>query len=230
MSTGGSSTNRYVAVYDEYGKFMKHFNSIRDAKVTYNYTGIAKNINHNSNAEYKKISSINLIFVEFKNFSDIKESVLIQKKRPIVLYDICEDKILMEFKSNIEHKEYLGSLGLNIINSSGRISQGLIVKYTNGHIFCYKDEIDIMLENKSELELLCCFDGETGEFISKDMSKTYCAERYNLNPMSINNCSRSNNCGVYKRHLRKYAGYIFKHYKLKDIPKIINVKTGDIIS
>lgn len=231
---GGNSNNVQICVYDSNGKFIELLPSKRRAMIKYDYTGVTRNIFINKNSDVKIISSIGYIFIEPTDVYNIPDSVdyLIEEDRDVIIYDIMNDRIEKHIGL---YSDYINYLSENYTSKSvrtnaiARIKNKGIIKDTNGHIFAYKDEIPLLYEANKDLLCLCCFD-LNGNFLSKDFSKTHTASRYNIHAPSINSCSKSNNVGDFKRKLRTYSGYIFKHYKLSEIPNKINVINGETIS
>lgn len=228
---GGNVNNRHIAVYDKDGVFIELLVSERKAKEKYKYTGVRKNFVYNESHDKKKISSIGLVFVSIDDVENVPlhVDVLEEKERIIVLYDIMNDCIKEVIGTNEQYLDYCEFVLGDRNNASDKIKNKRILHNTNGLIFCYDDEIDSLYQHHSDLYCLCCFDSR-GNFLSKDFSKTYAGERYNLLPQSINSCSQSNNKGIFKRKMRTYDGYIFKHYKLSEIPSKINIINGEKIS
>ena len=227
---GGNSKNMKIAVYNKDGNFLRTHSSISECSNVYKYTGVKKNVKDNKNSNLKLLSSIGLVFICFDSISEIEDRINILKKdKDIVLYSIYEETIIKKFKSNCEHKDYIENIGLKKENSSQYMKEYRIIRNTNGHVFCYIDDLENCINFHKNTKALCTFD-LNGNLLSKDFSKKFTAERYGISEITINDCSKDNNNGNYKRHLRRHNGYIFKHFKISEIKNNINIINGEVIS
>lgn len=227
---GGNSNNMKIAVYDNDGIFIRTHNSMAECSNVYKYTGIKKNVKDNKNSNLKLLSSIGLAFICFNNISEIKDRVdILKKDREIILYNIYDNIIIKKFKSSYEHKQYVESIGLKKENSSQYMKEYRIIRNTNGFVFCYMDDLENCINFHKNTKALCAFD-LNGNLLSKDFSKKFTSKRYKISETSINDCSKDNNNGNYKRHLRRHNGYIFKHFKISEIKNNINIINGEVIS
>jgi len=227
---GGNIRNLHVAIYNKYGEFIELVPSCNLAVDKYNYTGILKNINYNKQHRIKLISKIGYAFVAIKDVENISNTIQVEEKdkRIIVLYSLMDDKVIRYIGSYKQYLIYYNNKYKTKLNASSKVKNMSILTNTNGYTYCEQNSIKDLYKHQGDLMCLCCFDSN-GNFLSKDISKTFASIRYNLKSGSINSCSRANNNHEFKTKMRTYSGYIFKHYKLSKIPKRINVITGETL-
>lgn len=231
IANGGNIKNIHVAVYDKCGKFIELLPSCNMTIQKYKYTGILKNIFYNRKHDIKLISKINYVFVSMENVENIPQTIQVKwrDERIIVLYSLMDDKVIKNFGNYAKYLIAYNQKYKTKLNASCRVKNMSVLTNTNGYVYCEKNSIKNVYEHQKDLMCLCCFN-DKGNFLSKDISKTFASIRYGLNSGSINSCSRANNNHEFKTKMRKYSGYIFKHYKLSQIPNKINVITGEKLS
>ena len=76
--------------------------------------------------------------------------------------------------------------------------------------------------------VLVCYNQE--KYIKEAVLSALHQDHSPLKIIISDDCSKDNNNGNYKRHLRRHNGYIFKHFKISEIKNNINIINGEVIS
>lgn len=220
---GGSSRNKPIAVYDKNGKFIEILSSRNKTIAKYKFSGVATNMHKNKGIS-KYISKIGYIFVMIDgniNY-DIQKYIVNNEnsENDVLIYDIKTKKIIKNLGTRKQFKKYCIENNINEYRTIEKANKMNIIYGTDAWVYTYRKNIFKIQEIHKDLKLLCVFNKD-GDFISSHLSKTFTAKHYKLKPQSINSCSKSNNNGEYKWHYRTYNNYIFKHFKLSEIPKNI---------